>query len=57
MKKLLLVAVVAVSLVACGETATNEEETMTDTSTVVMQDTAQVVTDTTITTDTINADK
>ena len=55
MKKLLLVAVVAasLSLTACGN-GDNSETTTSDTTTVVTQDTAQVVTDTTIKTDTIN---
>jgi len=52
MKKLLAIVLVAVSLTACGNN--DEAANSSDTTTVVTQDTMQVVTDTTISTDTIN---
>ena len=55
MKKFLAMVVIAASLVACNDGANGETET-SDTTTVVTQDidTMQVITDTTITTDTTN---
>lgn len=53
MKKFLAMVVIAASLAACNDGANSETE-VSDTTTVVTQDTMQVITDTTITTDTTN---
>ena len=53
MKKFLAIAVIAASMVACGNNGDKKVETTSDTTKVVTHDTATVVTDTTITTDTI----
>ncbi|MFT3901864.1 MAG: hypothetical protein QM727_01735 [Niabella sp.] len=58
MKKLFVLALVAVTFAACGGAGTKEETSNSDTTTVVVPaapDTVQVVTDTTVTvkTDTI----
>ena len=53
MKKFLGILAIAGTLVACGNSAEGENTT-TDTSTVITQDTVGVVTDTTVTTDTIS---
>lgn len=51
MKKIVLLAVVAASFAACNNSGENAENK--DTTTIVQQDTMGVVTDTTITRDTI----
>lgn len=51
MKKIILLAVVAASFAACNNSGENSENK--DTTTIVKQDTMGVVTDTTITRDTI----
>jgi ABC-type glycerol-3-phosphate transport system substrate-binding protein len=54
MRKLLLILVIGATFTACG--GGDSETNTSDTSTIVTQDTAQVVTDTTIERDTINKD-
>lgn len=59
MKKLIAIALIAVSFTACNEGEKKTEETIgTDTTTVVTQtmDTTTVITDTTVTTTTMPAD-
>ncbi len=55
MKKFLAMVAIAATFAACNDGANNETEN-TDTSTFVTPDTMQVVTDTTITSDTTDLD-
>jgi len=54
MKKLLVLLFIPAFMAACSNN--NDKTENKDTSTVVTQDTAKVVTDTTVTRDTINKD-
>lgn len=56
MKKVLAIAFIAATMVACNNSSDKKVEKTSDTTTVVTQDTATVVKDTTVTTtiDTLN---